>query len=197
LTKHPSIHRRIFQESLEKKILDLDKDILGLKQKLEESHQLSLSVKSSPEKVLVWAEELFSQSEIAHIRRVFEKVLRESPSSSTEISVDLAARASMSRTLDSLIDFFTDHLDIPVNSIRLHKLADTFILKQDIHGYLVDKYGHGSKGISGDEFVMIYASLSGRRWKPSLEERRRLALQQLEDIASRVEIEAKESVFKQ
>jgi hypothetical protein len=84
-------------------------------------------------------------------------------------------------------------------AVSMIKLRGNFILKEDVHNHFKQRLSASKfnpDSVSADDFVVMFANLSGRRWEPTWDEKRRLALEQLEEIAARVEIDAKQKMFK-
>eukprot|EP00299_Pterocystis_sp_00344_P007354 c234_g1_i1.p1 GENE.c234_g1_i1~~c234_g1_i1.p1 ORF type:complete len:463 (+),score=82.64 c234_g1_i1:114-1502(+) len=161
----------LVKNSLEQKILDLNREIVNLGARLHEQRQNEVAENvpafslSQSDKRLEWAEQMLSKTEIAHIRRVFGKV------------------ASQHKTV-------TLDVDQAVTAVNMIKLRSNLILKEDVVDYIDHKYQSSRPvTITSNDFVVMYAQLSGRRWQPTWEERRRLALQHLEGVAARVEFE--------
>lgn len=158
--------------SLEAKLERIGHDISELNRKSAE-YTPALGTFSRPR--IVWAKELFTESELTHIRKVFARA---------------ATAANISGT-----DALRLTPEQAASAVSMVRLRGNFILREDVLGYFSSEKA-GKQLIYEDDFVVMFAQLSGRRWQPTLEERRRLALQQLESMAARVDIEAKQQMFR-
>eukprot|EP00301_Raphidiophrys_heterophryoidea_P002941 c11353_g1_i2.p1 GENE.c11353_g1_i2~~c11353_g1_i2.p1 ORF type:complete len:422 (+),score=123.80 c11353_g1_i2:240-1505(+) len=192
------------KESLDTRMERIKQDISEAERKMKEKKTstttptttttTTVSTRTTPTSAsiragVVWAEEMFTSSEVQHIRRVFRKAVGLCRNPGVALTPQQAAEA-----------------------VSMINLRDNLILQQDVIEYLKTNHNTnttititnnsinanmqiGMQAVDEDDFVVMYASLAGRRWQPSLHERRRLALEQLEGMAARVELEAKEKIF--